>query len=930
VHSFAPNYSPEGDALFICTNAAGGSGHVFYYTNPPLPEVNMNVVEIRNGGLVQDVEYNVVYSPSADKSANVTATSSAVIIATWAGDAGGLTYTAVPDNGFSVILSMLSGGVDGEFFQNAMAAADVSAGTYNVTWAETPIEGAHMWMVAVQSRQSGISAPNLNWSSPADIVYGTPLGSSQLNATATFNSTNVSGTFTYAPPGGTILKAGRAQTLSVTFTPTDTSALRAVSQNVTINVDPLAVVLAGSRNYDGTTAAAAATLSVANVVGSDVVTVASGSGTLAGAGLGPQALTGVGTLALGGAAAANYTLNGASGTVTIHAAPLTITATAQAKAYGAALSLGTTAFSVGSGLAAGQTVTGVSLTANGGTAATAPVGSYVITPSGATGAGGFLAGNYNITYSTGTLAVNPLAVVLAGSRNYDGTTVAAAATLSVANVVGSDVVTVASGSGTLAGAGVGPQALTGVGTLALGGAAAAEYTLSGASGTVTIHAAPLTITATAQGKTYGAALSLGTTAFSVGSGLAAGETVTGVSLTANGGTAATAPVGSYVITPSGATGTGGFLASNYNITYSPATLTVNKAILTVTANNAIRVYGQANPAFSANYAGFCNGETLATSGVTGNPSLTTTATATSPVPGPYPITTAIGTLAATNYSFGFVDGELLINKANTVAAINSSTNPALPGASVTFTFTASAVAPGAGTPTGAVNFSIDGFIAGYAALSGGSAVFVTNSLDHGSNTVIGEYAGDANFIGSTNILSPAEVIDTPPVAGPVTIYRGPAGGAQITIANLLTNVSDAEGDAITFVGVSAASANGGTVATNSGWVLYTPAPGFTNADTFTYLVTDSLSAPVAGTVMVEIAIDTGASRNLAITNLDNGSVAIAGQGIPGSTYIVQYTTDTLPTTNWLTLGTVTADSSGAFVLVDTIAPALRFYRAIYP
>ena len=166
----------------------------------------------------------------------------------------------------------------------------------------------------------------------------------------------------------------------------------------------------------------------------------------------------MGTLALGGAAAANYTLSGASGTVTIHTAPLTITAAAQAKTYGAALSLGTTAFSVGSGLAAGQTVTGVSLTANGGTAATAPVGSYVITPSGATGAGGFLAGNYNITYSTGTLAVNPLAVVLAGSRNYDGTTVAAAAILSVANVVGSDVVTVASGSGTLAGAGLGPGA----------------------------------------------------------------------------------------------------------------------------------------------------------------------------------------------------------------------------------------------------------------------------------------------------------------------------------------------------------------------------------------------------------------------------------------------------------------------------------------
>ena len=76
--------------------------------------------------------------------------------------------------------------------------------------------------------------------------------------------------------------------------------------------------------------------------------------------------------------------------------------------------------------------------------------------------------------------------------------------------------------------------------------------------------------------------------------------------------------------------------------------------------------------------------------------------------------------------------------------------------------------------------------------------------------------------------------------------------------------------------------------------------------------------------------DTGPSRNLAISTLGNGSVAIGGQGIPGRTYIIQYTTNSLPTTNWLTLGTVTADSSGAFVLVDTSVAGLQFYRAIYP
>ncbi|MGO9204495.1 MAG: Ig-like domain-containing protein [Limisphaerales bacterium] len=48
------------------------------------------------------------------------------------------------------------------------------------------------------------------------------------------------------------------------------------------------------------------------------------------------------------------------------------------------------------------------------------------------------------------------------------------------------------------------------------------------------------------------------------------------------------------------------------------------------------------------------------------------------------------------------------------------------------------------------------------------------------------------------------------------------------------------------------SANGGTVATNSGWILYTPALGFTNTDTFTYAVSDGWGSPVTGVVTVNV------------------------------------------------------------------------------
>ena len=113
--------------------------------------------------------------------------------------------------------------------------------------------------------------------------------------------------------------------------------------------------------------------------------------------------------------------------------------------------------------------------------------------------------------------------------------------------------------------------------------------------------------------------------------------------------------------------------------------------MTVTADAKSRAYGDANPAFTATYTGFKNGETLGTSGVTGTPSLTCAATPTSPVSGsPYTITAAIGTLASGNYSFSFVNGALTVTQASlTITADNRAKTY---GAAVTFAgteFTAS-------------------------------------------------------------------------------------------------------------------------------------------------------------------------------------------------------------------------------------------------
>jgi hypothetical protein len=66
---------------------------------------------------------------------------------------------------------------------------------------------------------------------PAPITYGTPLSGTQLNATA-----SVAGSLAYSPAAGTVLTAG-SQTLSVLFTPTDTTDYTTASASVSLQVN---------------------------------------------------------------------------------------------------------------------------------------------------------------------------------------------------------------------------------------------------------------------------------------------------------------------------------------------------------------------------------------------------------------------------------------------------------------------------------------------------------------------------------------------------------------------------------------------------------------------------------------------------------------------------------------------------------------------
>lgn len=178
-----------------------------------------------------------------------------------------------------------------------------------------------------------------------------------------------------------------------------------------------------------------------------------------------------------------------------------------------------------------------------------------------------------------TLTVNPKTLTVTGAsasnKTYDGTN-AATISGSLSGIVGGDGVTL-NGTGTFASTNVG-TGISVTSTSTLSGAQAANYTLTQPTGlSANITAKALTITANDVSKVFGTTLTggSGSTAFTSG-GLVGGQTIGSVTIAYGTGAAAGDAVGTYAnqVTASAATG-GTFTASNYSISYTAGTITVN-------------------------------------------------------------------------------------------------------------------------------------------------------------------------------------------------------------------------------------------------------------------------------------------------------------------------------------------------------------------
>jgi hypothetical protein len=517
----------------------------------------------------------------------------------------------------------------------------------------------------------------------------------------------------------------------------------------------------------------------------------------------------------------NYTVTLVNATLTNLPAPLTITAGNKSKLYGAAnpaLTASYTGFVNGDDETDLDTPVVLSTSAD----AASPVGAYAITATGATDL------NYAITHVAGTLTVNPAPLLVTANnaaRLYGAAN--PTFTASYAGFVNGDDETDL--TGTLAFT-TPAEATSPVGTYAItpSGLSAANYAISFANGTLTVNPAPLLVTANNTTRLYGAANPTFTASYA---GFVNGDDETDLTGTLLFTTSAqaTSPVGTYPITPSGLS------AANYAISFANGTLTVTPALLTITAEDKSRLYGAANPALTASYAGFVNGddETDLDTAV----ALATTADATSPV-GTYAIS-ATGA-ADLNYAITHVAGTLTVNPAPlTITAENKSklygaTNPALTASYAGFvngddatdldTAVALATTADATSPVGTYAISATGatdlnytitHVAGTLAVSPAPLIITADDKTKVSGApnppLTASYAGFVNGDDAADLDTPVSLTTAATTDSPAGAYSITASGAvdanySITFVPGTLTVTGAASVGIAILGVDAAGA----------------------------------------------------------------------------------------------------------------------------
>ena len=409
------------------------------------------------------------------------------------------------------------------------------------------------------------------------------------------------------------------------------------------------------------------------------------------------------------------------------------------------------------------------------------------------------------------------------------------------------------------------------------GQTSGNYTIAFNNGTLTVTKAVLSVTANPIAKTYGAldpaltfavaGLKFTDTSATVLTGVLArvgGETVAGSPYTITQGT----------LTPNG----------NYTIIFNTGTLSVTKAVLSVTAAVKTKVYGAADPALTFTATGLQFTDTTVTV-LTG---ALTRAAGETVAGGPYAIT--LGTLAPNgNYTISFTGNTLTITKA-------------------ALSVTADAKTKVYGSLDPAFTVAYVGFVNGETPTVLGGVLSFTRALGENAGSYLitpsGLTSGNYAITFNTNSLA---------------IIKAPLS----VTADAKTKTFGAADPAFTVSYAGFVNAETPTVL--GGALGFTRVPGETVG---TYLITPSglTSANYAITFNPgTLTIVAPPPVILPLARLGTTNIVIAWTSVSNGIYRVQYNPG-LGTTNWADLvGDVTATGSTASK-TDIMTTTNRFYR----
>jgi outer membrane biosynthesis protein TonB len=125
------------------------------------------------------------------------------------------------------------------YSQGGVTVADpTAAGSYAVT--ATLVNPDYTAPAVTGTLVIGQATPTITWPDPASIPASMPVGSAQLDASASFDGAALDGSFSYSPAAGSFFAPGTVQTLTVTFTPADSTDFKTVTSSVPITVTPAA------------------------------------------------------------------------------------------------------------------------------------------------------------------------------------------------------------------------------------------------------------------------------------------------------------------------------------------------------------------------------------------------------------------------------------------------------------------------------------------------------------------------------------------------------------------------------------------------------------------------------------------------------------------------------------------------------------------